>query len=198
MSIKGIKAFDAAWHAARAEGSTQGNKVAYAEVTKTIAALKSDGGRLSRDEMQHFASTIAGDPILTAPAKKEAYALLKEIGTSKLDTATVEAMKAEFSLRSGGPFKTTDVPGRLVKNTIDLPDAVQKAVADVHDEDSGLDWEEATVHSTTLAGQPVFVVHHAWLGGDGDADKVQIFSRDGKKLAQGGIRDAMAGFGWDS
>lgn len=196
MSIKAIKAFDAAWSAAR-DGGEQGYKVSYGEFKTAVAELKKDGGRISKDELQHVAQTIAESPYLTKPAAKEAFELLKTLGTSKLDSATVDLMKAEFSLRNRDPFKSVELPGRQVKNTVDLPDAVAKSVNTTHDADSDEDWGEVECRSATLAGQPVYLVLHRELGGNLDVQRLEIFARDGRTLATGGIWDGMAGFMWD-
>jgi hypothetical protein len=197
MGIKGINAFNAVFAAAREEGTNQGNKVSFSELKKSIDALKSDDGMLSRKDLQHFAQTISNEPYLTAPAKKEAFALLKNLGSTKLDAAGIDAIKAEFSLRNSSPFSSLQLPGRAIKNTLDLPDAVAKAVANMHDQEADDDFEEVDVTSATLAGQAVYLVKHSWLGGNGDAQKIQVFSRDGKRLATGAIGDAMAGFSWN-
>ena len=177
MSIKAIKAFDAAWSAAR-DGGEQGYKVSYGEFKTAVAELKKDGGRISKDELQHVAQTIAESPYLTKPAAKEAFELLKTLGTSKLDSATVDLMKAEFSLRNRDPFKSVELPGRQVKNTVDLPDAVAKSVNTTHDADSDEDWGEVECRSATLAGQPVYLVLHRELGGNLDVQRLEIFARD--------------------
>lgn len=191
-----IKAFDALWNKARSDGSQQGYRVSYAELKQAITGLQARG--LSRFEAAHAAATIASDPVLTAPAAKEAYALFKTIGAGKLDGATIEAIKAEFSLRAGAPFKSLDVPGRTVKNTIDLPDSVQKALADTREVDADATWEDVTVKKATLAGQSVFIVHYSGLDdGNMDGEKVKVFSAAGKPLAHGSLFDAMAGFMWE-
>ena len=84
------------------------------------------------------------------------------------------------------------IPGRLVKNTIDLPDSIQKAAAETTDPE-GNQWD-VEVRKTTLAGQPVFLVHSTLA--DGDLEKIQMFSPTGRSLAKGDVWDAMSGFSW--
>jgi len=194
---KGISGFDAVWNAARQDKSVQGYKVSYSELQEAMGALKATGGRISRAEAKHAASTFSDDPVMTGPAKAEARAFLQTVAAGKaLDSTTVEAMKADFALRAVATFKMLAVPGRVVKNTADLPDAVQKAAANLHDAQADDDWESAEVRKTTLAGQPVFIVHFTGMGGEDDLEKVQVFSAAGKPLATGEVSDPMAGFSW--
>ena len=194
-NIGGIKGFTRQWNDARADGSAQGNKVSYGELKGALKTLSF--GKLSRTEAKFAASTFASDPFLTAPAKKEAFAFLQTVGAGKpLDATTVEAVKAEFSLRAVAPFRMLDVPGRLVKNTVDLPKSVADAAANLSDPDGGT-WGSAEVRKATLAGQSVFIVHHSDLDGSMDLEKVQVFSAAGKSLAKGSVWDAMAGFSWE-
>lgn len=191
-----LQTFDALWNKARAEGSKQGNKVAYAELKEAIGVLKEKG--VTRTEAAAFAATIASDPVLTAPAAKEAYAFLKTIGGTKLDKATVEAIKAEFSLRATAPFRSLNVPGREVKNSLDLPDAVSKAAGQTNEPEADAKWESVVVKKATLAGQSVYLVHYSELDdGNGDAEKIRVFSAAGKELAKGSLFDGMMGFGWE-
>jgi hypothetical protein len=197
-SIKGIPGFDAVWNEARQDKSEQSYKVSYGEVKKALGALKATGGRISRAEAKHAASTFSYDPVMTQPARKEAIAFLQTVGTGKpLDSTTIEAIKAEFSLRAVDVFKMLAVPGRALTDLEQLPDSVQKAVANIHDDDADDDWGFAEVRKTTLAGQPVFIVHHGELGGSLDLEKVEIFSAAGKSIARGSVWDAMAGFSWN-
>ncbi|MEW5741881.1 MAG: hypothetical protein AB1938_23405 [Myxococcota bacterium] len=192
----GIKAFDAIWNKARADGSKQGHKVAYEELKEAISALQTRG--ISRYEAAHAAATLASDPVLTGPAAKEAYAFLKTIGAGKLDNASIEAVKAEFSLRATAPFKSLSVPGKTVRNTVDLPDSVQKALGETHEKDADANWESVVAKKATLAGQPVFIVHYSSLDdGNMDAEKVKVFSAAGKPIAKGSLFDGMAGFLWE-
>jgi hypothetical protein len=191
MALTGIKGFNQVWSAARQDDSRQSYKVAYAELKAGEDALLSNG-KLSRAEAKGYASTLASDPVLTKPAVKEARAFLETIGADKLDSTTVEAMKADFSVQAVAPFKYLDVPGRVVKNTIDLPDAVQKAAAKTTDGD-GNAWD-VEVRKTTLAGQPALLVHSTLQ--DGELEKVELFSAAGKSLAKGEVWDPMSGFSW--
>ncbi len=191
-----LQAFNALWDKARAEGSAQGNKVSYAELKAALAPLQAGG--LSRFEARHVAETLSSDPVLTAPATKEALAFLKTVGAEKLDSTTVEAIRADFSLRASAPFKSLDVPGREVKNTLDLPDSVQRAMKQTHEKDAEASWESVVTKKATLAGQPVFIVHYSSLDdGNMDAEKVRVFSTAGKELAHGALWDGMAGFMWE-
>lgn len=195
-TTQSLRAFDALWDKARAEGSNQGHKVSYAELKAALELLKSGG--ISRFEARHVAQTLSSDPVLTGPATKEALAFLKTVGADTLDPTTIDAIRADFSLRATAPFRTLDVPGRVVKNTLDLPDAVQKAVRQTREEDADASWESVVVKKATLAGQSVFLVHYSELDdGNGDAEKLRVFSPAGRELAHGGVWDGMAGFSWD-
>lgn len=189
--------FDAQWSRARADGSAQGYRVSYEEVKGALDALKDKG--LTRREAAHAASTFAQDPVLTRPAAKEALAFLALVGKGKpLDAATVEAIKADFSIRAAKPFRSLDVPGREVKNTADLPDAVQRALEDTAEPDADATWESVVARKATLAGQSVFIVHFSSLDdGNGDAEKVRVFGANGQLLAKGSLFDGMAGFSWE-
>ncbi|MBK7862369.1 MAG: hypothetical protein IPJ65_27925 [Archangiaceae bacterium] len=191
----GVKGFDEVWNQARADDSTQSYKVSYAEVKEALGRF---GATVSATEAKHAASTFSSDTVMTRPARKEASAFLEAVGAGKNLTSTViEAIKGDFSLKAVETGKMLAVPGRAVKSTHDLPDAVRKAVEDHSDPQSGAEWEEAEVRKTTLAGQPVFIVHHSVLGTSLDLEKVQVFSPEGKKLAQGVVWDAMSGFSWE-
>ena len=189
--------FDAQWSKARADGSEQGYRVSYGEVKAALGVLKEKG--LSRKEALHAASTFSQDPVLTRPAAKEALAFLALVGKGKpLDAATIEAIKADFSIRAAKPFSSLAVPGREVKNTADLPEKVHQALADTREPDADANWESVVARKVTLAGQPVYVVHFSALDdGNGDAEKVRVFSANGQLLAKGSLFDGMAGFSWD-
>ena len=189
--------FDAQWTKARADGNDQSSRVSYAEVKAAISVLKEKG--LTRREALHAASTFSQDPVLTRPGAKEALAFLALVGKGQpLDAATIEAIKADFSIRASTPFRSLDVPGREVKNTADLPENVQKALADTREPDADATWESVVARKATLAGQSVYVVHFSSLDdGNGDAEKVRVFSASGQQLAKGSLFDGMAGFSWD-
>lgn len=92
-------------------------------------------------EAKFAASTFAADPFLTAPAKKEAYAFLQTVGSGEsLDSATLEAIKGEFTLRAVASFRMLDVPGRQVKSSLELPPAVAAAAANTEEPDDGGAW----------------------------------------------------------
>jgi hypothetical protein len=196
---KGIPGFDAVWSAAREDHSSQSYKVSYSEIKEALGALKATGGRISRAEAKHAASTFSDDPVMTGPAKKEAIAFLATVGTGKpLDSTTIEAIKAEFSLRAVDTFKMLSVPGRDVTGSDELPDAVKKAAENMHDDEADDDWANVEVRKTVLAGQPVFIVHHDEMGGNLDLEKIQVFSAAGKSIADGAVWDGMAGFSWNN
>ncbi len=161
-----------------------------------LKAITADG-KVSRSEAAAVADVMARDPVTTRPAAKAAQEFLALVGTDhSLDAATRNAVMAEFALVGAPPFRHLDVPGPLVKNTVDLPANVQKPIADVNE--AGGVWEEVETRKATLAGQPVFIVNYNSLDGDGDPEKVRIFSAtNGKQIAQGAIWDGMSGFGWD-
>ncbi len=195
-TTRGVKAFETQWNSARADRSEQSNRVSYRELKDALAVLPS-AKTLTRTEAAFAASTMASDPVLTDPAKKEAYAFLKTVGAgAALDEATREAVKAEFALRATKPFATLNVPGRTVRNTVDLPAAVKAAADAMTEKPNPGKWATVEVKSATLAGQKVFIVHHSEFNGSSDAEKAQIFSANGTSLAQGSIWDPMAGFGW--
>lgn len=195
-NISGIKGFTKLWNEARADESPQSSKVSYGELKGALQTLGQ--GKLSRQEAKFAASTFASDPYLTAPAKREAFAFLQLVGAGKpLDSTTIEAIKGEFSLRAVATFRMLEVPGRLVKNTVDLPPAVAAAAAKTAEPDDGGEWASVQVRKATLAGQSVFIVHHSELDGSSDLEKVEVFSAAGKSLAKGNVWDAMAGFSWD-
>jgi hypothetical protein len=194
MTTRAISQFNSLWTAAR-QGGEQGYLVSYGELTQALAAIKADG-KVTRTEAKAVADVMADDPFMTRPAVKEAKAFLAAVGANpSLDAATRAAMKAEFAAVAAKPFQHLDVPGRRVKSSIDLPDAVQHAIADTAEEGGGT-WEEVETRSATLAGQKVFIVDYNSLDGEMDYEKVRIFSASGKQIAEGGIDDPMAGFAW--
>ncbi len=195
MSIKSINEFKNLWSTARQEGTQQGNKVSYAEMKTALGAITADG-KVSRAEAAAVADVMARDPVTTRPAAKAAQEFLALVGTDRpLDAATRNAMMAEFALVAARPFSHLEVPGRLVKNTIDLPASVQAAIADTTE--NGMVWEDVQTRKATLAGQQVFIVSYNSLDGDFDPEKVKIFSATGKPVASGAIWDGMSGFGWN-
>jgi hypothetical protein len=197
MSIKSINAFKNLWSAARNDPSTQSYKVSYAELKTALGAITADG-KVSRAEAAAVADVMANDPVMTGPAVKVAQEFLLTVGSNhSLDAATKSAVMAEFALRAARPFSHLEIPGRVVKNSIDLPASVQKAIADTAERGGGT-WEEVETRKTTLAGQPVFIVNYNSLDGEFDYEKVRIFSATGKQIAEGAINDPMAGFGWQN
>lgn len=195
MTIKEIKAFDMQWAKARTDRSEQSDLVSFKELKGALATLKGSGSTMSRANAAHAASTFASQPVLTGPAKRAAYEFLQSVGARKpIDATTVEAIKAEFSLRATAPFQMLAVPGRAVRNTVDLPDAVARAAGDMGG--PGARWANVEVRRATLAGQSVFIVHHSELGSSSDVEQVQVFSAAGVKLALGSTLDPMIGFRW--
>jgi hypothetical protein len=195
MTVKSINQFKTLWNSAREDQSTQSYKVSYAELKNALKAITADG-KVSRAEARAVADVMANDPVLTGPATRAAQEFLATVGKNhSLDAATKSAVQAEFALLASKPFRTLDVPGRVVKNTVDLPDSVQKAIKDTA-ENGGGTWEEVETRKATLAGQPVFIVHYTSLDGEFDYEKVRLFSANGKPIAEGAIDDPMAGFGW--
>ena len=195
MSIKSVNQFKNLWNAAREDASAQSYKVSYAELKTALGAITADG-KVSRAEAAAVADVMANDPVMTKPAVKAAQEFLATVGKDRtLDAATKSAVMAEFALLAAKPFSSLDVPGRVVKNPIDLPAAVQKAIADTAEEGGGT-WEQVETRKATLAGQPVFIVDYSSLDGEFDYEKVRLFAANGKPIAEGAIDDAMAGFGW--
>jgi hypothetical protein len=191
---KAMTQFQKLWTAAREADTQQSSLVSYDEVRAALKAIKTGG--VTRAEAAFVADTMANDPFMTQPAIKEVHAFLATVGKDHaLDTATKKAVMADFALQAAQPFKTLAVPGRRVKNTLDLPDTVQKAMKNVAGPD-GQSWEDVDVHKATLAGQPVFIVRYSSLAGESDFEKVRLFSSQGKSIAEGGIDDPMAGFNW--
>jgi hypothetical protein len=194
--INSTAEFRKLWDLARADSGSQSSLVAYGELKKALEPILADG-KVTRAEARFVADTMANDPYMTKPAVKEAVAFLATVGKGKpLDAATRSAVMAEFALRAAKPFALLDVPGRLVKNTVDLPDSVQKAIADTNEGEDLGDWEEVSVRKATLAGQPVFIVTYDVLNGEMDYQKVRLFSATGQQIAEGAIDDPMAGFAW--
>jgi hypothetical protein len=190
-----VTQFKNLWNAARQDPSSQGYKVAYGELKTALGAITADG-KVSRAEAAAVADVMANDPVMTKPAVKAAQEFLATVGAHhSLDTATKSAVMAEFALVAAKPFSLLAVPGRVVKNSVDLPASVQKAVKDTAQEGGGT-WDEVVTRKATLAGQPVFIVDYNGLDGESDYEKVRIFSATGKPIAEGAIDDPMAGFGW--
>lgn len=195
MSVQSINQFKNLWSAARADASRQGSKVSYSELKTALAAIQADG-KVTRAEAAAVADVMANDPVMTRPAVKAAQEFLATVGGNHpLDAATKTAVMAEFALLAARPFSQLAVPGRVVKNSIDLPASVQKALADTSEQGGGT-WEEVETRKATLAGQPVFIVGYRSLDGESDYEKVRVFSAAGKPIAEGAIDDPMAGFGW--
>jgi hypothetical protein len=152
-------------------------------------------GKVSITAARHAASTFATDPVMTHEARQEAISFLETVNSGRrLDAATVDMIKAEFSLKAVDTDQMLKVPGEVV--TRNLPEAV-KAATELHDNQANDDWQSSEVHKTTLAGQSVFIVHHVGLGAEDDAEKIQVFSADGGRLATGSDLDPMGGFTWD-
>jgi len=197
---KSIAAFQKAWSAARQDETApkangEGYKVSWAEHNAAKAELFSDG-KLTRNEALAYATQLASDTVMTVPARRDAHAFLQTIGAGqKLDAATVAAMKADFSVRADrAAFSWLDDVGRLVKNTVDLPDSVQAAVKALERELSHSGDAKVEVRRATLAGQPALIVHS--MDFDAESEKILLFTPAGKKLAEGERWDAMSGFSW--
>lgn len=195
-TIKSVQQFDVLWKRARTEASKQGAKVSYDEIKDALEVVTR--GKITRAVAAYVADTMANEPFLTGPAAKEAFAFLKIIGADQeLDAASKAAVRAEFSLRAIKPYKSLSVPGREVANTVDLPDAVDKAAKQMKQGGDNA-WEDVVVKKASLAGQDVFIVHYSALDdGNLDAEKVRVFGKNGKEIASGSLFDPMGGFAWD-
>ena len=196
MATAAIQQFNNRWTEAR-RGGEQGSLVSYGELNRAMEAIRADG-KVTRAEAKAVAEVMANDPFMTRPAVASAKEFLATVGgTGSWDEAAKSAVKAHFAITAAKPFSHLDVPGRVVKNTIDLPESVQQAITDTAEEGGGT-WEEVETRKATLAGKPVFIVDYNSLDGEFDYEKVRIFSDTGKLIAEGAIDDPMAGFWWRS